>query len=107
MKGMFQNCYLLNNIQFNLFNTNNVDDMREMFSGCENLKKLDISKFSHNNSSIQIDNIFRSCINLKTVLVNHDFYEIFRNKLIGTISILKFRSFTIFIITCYVSVVKN
>lgn len=44
-KGLFQNLALLKNIDFETFRTTNVADMSYMFSGCENLLKLDLRNF--------------------------------------------------------------
>ena len=42
MKGMFNGCKLLKNINLNNFNTNKVTDMGAMFKCCESLINLNL-----------------------------------------------------------------
>ena len=46
MKNMFTNCTSLKSINLSKFNTQKVADMAEMFSGCKSLTKLDLSNFN-------------------------------------------------------------
>ena len=43
---MFVWCDKLKNINLSNFNTQNVTDMKSMFSECESLKNIDISNFN-------------------------------------------------------------
>jgi len=49
MKEMLSGSTSLNEINFNIFNTDNVTNMSYTFFKCESLKKLNLSKFNINN----------------------------------------------------------
>ena len=57
---MFYGCSSLKEINLSNFNTNNVNDMKEMFSSCSSLKKINLSNFNTNNATNMI-NIFYRC----------------------------------------------
>ena len=49
MKSMFYNCKSLTNLDLSNFNTQNVTDMRSMFYNCKSLTSLDLSNFNTQN----------------------------------------------------------
>lgn len=44
-RNMFSGCYNLKELDLSNFDTSNVENMNGMFEGCENLKELDLSNF--------------------------------------------------------------
>ena len=48
MRAMFDNCSSLKKLNLNNFNTNNVTDMRYMFSGCSDDLKMKIKSENKN-----------------------------------------------------------
>ena len=64
MRGMFTNCFSLTNLNLSKFNTKNVIDMREMFNGCSKLTNLDLSNFNTSNVT-NMSNMFYECSSLK------------------------------------------
>ena len=90
MREMFSNCSNLTSLDLSNFNTSNVIDMNKMFAHCNNLTSLDVSTFKtyrvdqmvsmfEGCSSLTIldlssfrdarykTNMFKDCINLKTI----------------------------------------
>ena len=90
MSEMFSNCSNLTSLDLSNFNTSNVIDMNKMFAHCNNLTSLDVSTFKtyrvdqmvsmfEGCSSLTIldlssfrdarykTNMFKDCINLKTI----------------------------------------
>ena len=65
MKQMFNGCKLLKKIKgINLFKTNKVTSMNEMFQLCTELESLDLSNFNTANVS-NMENMFYECNKLK------------------------------------------
>ena len=60
LENMFNNCENIESINFNVFNTNNITNMRNMFYGCNNLSELDLSSFNTNNV-INMSYMFYGC----------------------------------------------
>ena len=54
--------FSLKELNLNNFNTNNVTDMRFMFSGCLSLKELNLNNFNTNNVT-KMDGMFDGCSN--------------------------------------------
>ena len=50
----------LKELNLSNFNTNNVTDMKSMFSGCSSLKELNLNNFNTNNVTNMSD-MFRGC----------------------------------------------
>ena len=48
MCGMFYNCTNLQNIDLSSFNTQNVTDIKDMFSGCNKLSSVVLNKKASN-----------------------------------------------------------
>ena len=46
---MFSNCESLISIDLSKFNTQNINNMSYMFSGCNSLTNIDLSKFNTQN----------------------------------------------------------
>ena len=51
MYCMFYNCSSLTSLNLSNFNTNNVTNMKDMFSYCSSLTSLNLSYFNTNNVS--------------------------------------------------------
>ena len=66
MSCMFKECKSLEKLNLNQFNTNNVGGMGRMFYGCSELKELYLDNFNTNNVT-NMKNIFGGC---STDLVN-------------------------------------
>ena len=63
-EGLFKDCKSLNFINLsNKFNTSNVNNMTEMFSGCESLIYLDLSNIDTSNTKYMA-NMFKNCYSL-------------------------------------------
>mgnify|MGYP002626427099 CR=1 FL=1 len=63
MTEMFQNCISLVSINFDNFDTSNVENMQNMFNNCRNLKYLNICNFDTSNV-YNMYAMFSGCINL-------------------------------------------
>ena len=69
MRGMFESCYFLEELDLSSFDTAAVMDMSSMFSGCESLKNVDVSSF--NTASVtDMRYMFSECSELKEVNVS-------------------------------------
>lgn len=71
--GMFYyiNGHPLSRIEFgDSFNTSNVTNMSMMFSGCENLTSLDLSKFN-TAKVVQMENMFYGCKSLNSLNIEN------------------------------------
>lgn len=51
------------------FNTDNVEDISDMFSGCESLEQLDLRNFNLKKVT-KSENMFNGCVNLKVVYID-------------------------------------
>ena len=71
MKRMFSGCKNLKSIDVSGFNTEKVTDMRWMFSGCRKLKTLDLSSFNTKNLE-QTISMFEGCSLLETIYADPD-----------------------------------
>ncbi|MGN0499179.1 MAG: BspA family leucine-rich repeat surface protein [Acutalibacteraceae bacterium] len=63
--GMFRNSKLTS-LDLSNFDTSNVTNMSEMFSGCSKLTSLDLSNFDTSNV-VDMTNMFSSCSNLRSL----------------------------------------
>ena len=64
MSYRFYNCYSLKNLNLSNFNTQNVTNMIDMFSGCNSLTNLNLSNFNtHNVTNMEF--MFSDCESLK------------------------------------------
>ena len=69
MRGMFESCHFLEELDLSSFDTAAVMDMSFMFSGCESLKNVDVSSF--NTASVtDMRYMFSECSELKEVNVS-------------------------------------
>ena len=71
---MFRGCYSLNEIDLSNFNTQNLENIKQMFYDCSNLNKIDISSFT----SINLDykELFNGNISYNgTIEINKDIYD--------------------------------
>ncbi len=84
-KILFANCYSLETINFDNFDTSKTNSMQSMFLNCNNLKTLDLTTFNTDNVN-RLDSMFQGCkklsyINLSSfntsnvILMNQMFYE--------------------------------
>ena len=80
MSCLFSKCEYLTSIDLSKFNTKNVSNMKYMFLECKNLKSLDISKFDINLSTDK-SYMFESCYNLKKVIISIDYLEDIENSI--------------------------
>ena len=65
-KSMFQWLSALKNLDLTNVYTNNVTDMRYMFSNCESLETLDLDKFDTSNVT-NMERMFNNCRSLETL----------------------------------------
>ena len=63
MNYLFALCSSLENLNFDFVNTENVEEMRNMFLSCLDLKYLDLSPFNSRNL-IKINSMFSKCKDL-------------------------------------------
>ena len=70
MNGMFSGCNNLTSLDVSRFNTQNVTGMSYMFSGCNNLTSLDVSHFNTQNVT-SMNGMFSGCNNLTSLDVSH------------------------------------
>ena len=68
---MFSECEKISNINLSKFETGNVKDMTYMFSGCHSLNNIDLSTFTF-GENVKVNNMFDDCINLKTIKAKKD-----------------------------------
>ena len=67
MGWMFNNCSKLKEIKgINYFNTTNVDNMKCMFQGCQEIRYLDLSNFDTRNVT-NMECMFKKCYKLKEI----------------------------------------
>ena len=53
MSNMFEGCSSLTSLNLSNFNTNNVQNMKDIFYGCSSLTSLNLSNFNTNNNIIK------------------------------------------------------
>ena len=77
MRGLFENCTSLRNIDLKSFNTNNLKYMDFMFNGCENLEYLDLTNFNLENVQ-DMTYTFQNCNNLLEIKLpkSYTYYRI-------------------------------
>ena len=68
MGSMFKGCSKLSSFDFTIikFNTSSVTNMKEMFSGCVLLKKIDLNNFKTENV-INMNSMFKDCSSLTSL----------------------------------------
>ena len=69
------------------FDTNNVTNMRKMFSDCYKLIYIDLSLFNAKNLT-NIERMFAKSYNLKKIKITREFYEKIKDKLRNDIKII-------------------
>lgn len=69
MAQMFTGCTSLSDLDVSTFNTSNVIDMNNMFDDCQSLTELDITNFDTSNVK-NMGGMFYRCINLKEIDVS-------------------------------------
>ena len=72
MRNMFTCCYELTSLDVSNFNTQNVEDMTDMFLGCEKLSLLDLSNFNTANV-MGMSSMFSGCSTLQTIFASDKF----------------------------------
>ena len=70
MNGMFSDCQKLTSLDLSKFNTTNVKNMGGMFAGCEKLTSLDLSKFNTTNVE-DMSYMFYNCNKLYSLNVTN------------------------------------
>jgi surface protein len=68
MRCMFSNCSSLTSLDLSNFKTDNVTDMSRMFSRCSSLTSLDVSNFKTDKVTNMYE-MFNNCSNLKVIYV--------------------------------------
>ena len=72
MRNMFTCCYELTSLDVSNFNTQNVEYMTDMFLGCEGLSLLDLSNF--NTERVEdMSSMFSGCSTLQTIFASDKF----------------------------------
>ena len=66
MRGMFWDCFSLEELNLSNFNTINVTDMSDMFNGCSSLKKLNLSNFNTINVT-NMASMFNGCSSIEEI----------------------------------------
>ena len=72
MRNMFTCCYELTSLDVSNFNTQNVEDMTDMFLSCEKLSLLDLSNFNTANV-MGMSSMFSGCSTLQTIFASDKF----------------------------------
>ena len=70
MESMFENCYILENLDLNGFNTASVTDMRNMFSNCRSLTSLNVKDWDTGNVT-DMYGMFFNCAALTSLNVRN------------------------------------
>ena len=71
MEGMFMNGLVLQEIRgIENLNVSNVNTFKNMFRGCYELKKLDLSKWTPKESGISVQSMFQGCIKMAVLDVS-------------------------------------
>ena len=73
MRNMFTCCYELTSLDVSNFNTQNVEDMTDMFLGCEKLTSLDLSNFNTERVK-NMSSMFSGCSTLQTIFASDKFF---------------------------------
>ena len=73
MRDMFTCCYALTSLDVSNFNTQNVEDMTDMFLGCEKLSLLDLSNFNTERVK-NMSSMFSGCSTLQTIFASDKFF---------------------------------
>ena len=63
---MFQNCYSLKMVNFNNFDTQELESMDALFKNCSSLPTVDLSSFNTQNLR-NITSLFENCLSLTSV----------------------------------------
>ena len=72
MRDMFTCCFALTSLDVSNFNTQNVEDMTDMFLGCSALTSLDLSNFNTANV-MGMSSMFSGCSTLQTIFASDKF----------------------------------
>ena len=75
MENMFSGCSSLTSINISNFNTSKTENMANMFSGCSSLTSINVSNFNTNNVN-NMDNMFEG-IHLQKILISVLIFYIF------------------------------
>ena len=70
MKYMFSGCSLLSSLDLTNFDTGNVTDMSNMFLGCQNLTSLDVTNFNTEKVT-DMSRMFQNCYDLTSLDVSN------------------------------------
>ena len=72
MRDMFTCCYALTSLDVSNFNTQNVEDMTDMFLSCRKLSLLDLSNFNTERVK-NMSSMFSGCSTLQTIFASDKF----------------------------------
>ena len=70
MNNMFSGCSLLTSINISIFNTSKTESMKNMFSGCSSLTSINISNFNTTNVK-NMENMFQGCSSLNNINISN------------------------------------
>ena len=70
LKEFFKGCENIKKIKFYKFNTENVSDMSSMFSDCSSLISIDVSNFNTKNVE-NMNNMFSNCSSLNSIDISN------------------------------------
>ena len=70
LKEFFKGCKNIKKIKFYKFNTDNVSDMSSMFSDCSSLISIDVSNFNTKNVE-NMNNMFSNCSSLNSIDISN------------------------------------
>ena len=70
LKEFFKGCENIKKIKFYKFNTDNVSDMSSMFSDCSSLISIDVSNFNTKNVE-NMNNMFSNCSSLNSIDISN------------------------------------
>ncbi len=87
LKRMFYNCNKLESVIFPKCNAENLRVTSNMFAGCKNIKRIDLSKMIVSDKLVYIEGMFSDCLNLEELHLpkgmgyreskGHNFYRSF------------------------------
>ena len=75
---MFSGCLQLKNIDLSSFKVKETVNMTYMFNNCSSLENLEIPYFKITNNSDKINNMFDNLTNIKKIIVNNDCIDNFK-----------------------------
>ena len=72
LNAVFQNLYQISELDVSGFNTENVTNFSNMFSGCQNAEVINVSNLIVSNKVTSLASMFSYCRKLRTIIRNRD-----------------------------------